>query len=387
MLDSYLCRDDVKKFINELKTSERYFKKTSNIYMSNLYTSYEAALYIFYDALLKYKIIINDIYLFDEYMEQLDKLYKKLDNYDDIRFGINKLICKILIIKLDIKNIENEEDKDLIIQHIYNKYIRDGYFIHGFSSSYVDKIKSEGFIPEVYENYYDRFVEVNNIFAKNNVINIIHKDFNEKRVFFTDDIVLGCYYSMYAPLYFSKFLLNEDYFGKLKRKDSYLIDNYSILIGPLKRFMSNNLFNENDKKTIMNLVDDEWELLHRKDKCISLLLVKRKIISKNETSLNDFLTDENDIYEVVDRLLNSKNNNIAYSDNISKDDIEVIVLDSFYEKEEEKKEEKEEEYNYKKNEVTSDFINKYGSVSYLLLVGSLFITLGVIFTIIKVIGG
>ena len=80
MLDSYLCRDDVKKFINELKTSERYFKKTSNIYMSNLYTSYEAALYIFYDALLKYKIIINDIYLFDEYMEQLDELYKKLDN-------------------------------------------------------------------------------------------------------------------------------------------------------------------------------------------------------------------------------------------------------------------------------------------------------------------
>ena len=205
MLDSYLCRVDVKKFINELKTSERYFKKTSNIYMSNLYTSYEAALYIFYDALLKYKIIINDIYLFDEYMEQLDKLYKKLDNYDDIRFGINKLIGKILIIKLDIKNIEDEESKDLIINHIYNRYIKDGYFIHGFSSSYVDKIKSEGFTPEVYENYYDRFIELNKIFAKNNVINIIHKDFNEKRVFFTDDVVLGCYYSMYSPLYFSKF--------------------------------------------------------------------------------------------------------------------------------------------------------------------------------------
>ena len=85
---------------------------------------------------------------------------------------------------------------------------------------------------------------------------------------------------------------------------------------------------------------------------------------------------------MVDRLLNSKSNNISYDENISKEDISILVLDNYYDKEEEKLENDENESN-----VNTEFINKYGSVSYLLLFGSLFITLGVIFTLVKVIGG
>ena len=384
MLDSYLSRSDVSSFINKLRINERYYKKNSHISIFNLCTSYEMALYIFYDALLKYKLIINDIYLFDEYLEQIEKLYQKLDNFDDVRFGINKLICRILIIKLKIKNIEDEESKDLIIQYVYNKYIRDGYFIHGFSSTYIDDIKKNGFIPEKYENYYDRFNNINKVFAKNNVINAINKNFNDTKVFFTDDFVLGCYYSIYSPLYFSKFLMNEDYFGKIKRKDSYLKDSYSLLISPLKRFMSNNLFEENDKKVILDLVNDEWNLLHRKDRKICLLFVKKKIISDKIVPLEEIFKDENDIYEIVDRLLNSKSNNVPYDKALSVDDIEIVVLDPYYEKKEEKE---NEEIDSKEKEVSSEFLNKYGSVSYLILLGSLFIALGVIVTIIKIVGG
>jgi len=386
VLDEYLDRSDVKSFIKELKTNERYYEKINNVNVLNLYKSSEMALFIFYDALLKYKTIINDIYLFDEYIEQLEKLYRKLDNFEDIRFGINKLICKIIIIKFDIKNINDIDSRNTIIDYIYKKYIKEGYFVHGFSSAYVDKIKEDGFVPEKYENLYDRFIEINKIFAKNNVINIINKDFDENRVFFTDDFVLGCYYSAYSPLYYSKFLMNEEYFGKIKRKDSYLKDSYSTLISYLKRFMSNNLFSENDRKIILDLVKDEWDLLHRKDKRISLLLVKRKLISDKEVSVDKFIEDDSDLYEVVDRLLNSKNNSISYSKSISKDDLEIVELDNYYEKEE-IVEDNEDEYKNIKEEISKDFFNKYGSVSYLLLLGSLFITLGVIFTIIKVIGG
>ena len=180
--------------------------------------------------------------------------------------------------------------------------------------------------------------------------------------------------------------MNEEYFGKIKRKDSYLKDSYSTLISYLKRFMSNNLFSENDRKIILDLVKDEWDLLHRKDKRISLLLVKRKLISDKEVSVDKFIEDDSDLYEVVDRLLNSKNNSISYSKSISKDDLEIVELDNYYEKEE-IVEDNEDEYKNIKEEISKDFFNKYGSVSYLLLLGSLFITLGVIFTIIKVIGG
>ena len=109
--------------------------------------------------------------------------------------------------------------------------------------------------------------------------------------------------------------------------------------------------------------------------------------SKHISAAKEFLKDESDIYEIVDRMLNSKNNNISYSNKIDSTDINIVVLDTYYDSDLKKEEKEEEEYNNKESEVTSDYLNKYGSVSYLLLIGSLFITLGVILTIFKVIGG
>ena len=81
MLDEYLKRDDTKNFINLINTNERYFKKEDFNFSYSFFSDQKLALYIFYDALIKYKIILDDIYLFDEYLEQLEKLFKKLDSF------------------------------------------------------------------------------------------------------------------------------------------------------------------------------------------------------------------------------------------------------------------------------------------------------------------
>ena len=390
MLEDLLKRDDVLNFINEIKTSERYFQKNnSSSLLNSINISTDIALYIFYDALFKYKVIIDDIYLFDEYLEQLDKLYKKLDDFENIRAGINKLICKMLIIKNDIKDVKDKVSRDSIINEVFNKYIKDGYFIHGFNYSYSDDILNKGFIPEVYDNLYEKFIKVNNIFAKYNVINVIPKDFLSKKVFFTDDLVRGCYYSLYAPLYFYEFLTNEEYFGKRIKKDYYLKDDYNHLIGYLKRFMSNNLFSEADRKYILEVVEEEWNLLHRKEKKVSLLLVKRKDIFDKDVDINKYLDDDSDIYEIVDRMLNPKYNNIYCDKEIGKDKLSVLLFETYIDYKEEIIEEDEELelYKYKSEELNKEFLDKYGNVSILLLVGSLFITLGVIITIIGLLRG
>ena len=269
MFEDLLQRDDVLNFINEIKTNERYFDKNiDDLLNPSFYMSREIALYIFYDALFKYKIVLDDVYLFDEYLEQLEKLYRKIDNFNDIRFGINKLIGRMLSIKLDIKNINDDQSKKLLIETIYHKYIKNGYFFHGINSNYAKSILENGFTPEDYDNLYESFEQLNRIFAKYNIIRIIYKDFTSKQAYFTDDIVMGCYYSIYSPLFFYKFLTNEEYFGKLVQKDSYLIGDYSVLIKRLKRFMSNNLFHEDDRKSVLDIVQKQMNLLHSENKKI-----------------------------------------------------------------------------------------------------------------------
>lgn len=383
MLDELLQNKNVINFISELKTNERYFEKNIGSFSNRKITiSHELALYTFYDALYKYKLIINDISLLEEYIEQLDKIYKKIDNYDDIIEGINKLICKMTITKLGVKNITDKESQNMVIKHVYDNYITNGYYIHGFNTSYKDSIRVNGFIPEEYENYYEQFKRVNNIFAKYNVVNALDKDFSKKLVTFTDDFLMACYYSTYSPDFFSSFLVNEDYFGKKSKKDGYLLDNYEYSIKKLKKFMNNNLFNEQDRKYILDLVKDEWNLLHREDKKVSLLLVKRSELTEKNIELNDYLDGDQDIYEIVDDLLSSKMSSVFCEEVISPEKITIINLDVYYDKKEIIDDNSEEE-----NTQNNEFMDAYGAVSIFLILGALFITLGVIITLFVLLRG
>ncbi len=390
MLEELLKREDVNSFIKILKNNDRYFdKEFKKIADRKITVGKELALYIFYESLYKFQLLFEDVYMFDEYMIQLDRLYKRIDNFDDIEVGINKLLCKLLTIKLDIKDEQDIDSRREIIEYVYDKYIVDGYYIHGFNTSYTKEILEKGFNPEEYQNYYDKFSKLNKIFAKYNVINIIDKDFTKKEVTFTDNFLMACYYSTYGPNFFSKFLKSEDYFGRLQKQDGYLIDDYNLTISRLKRFMDNNLFKEDDKKFILDLVKDEWDLLHREDKKISLLLVKRDEISKDKISLSEYINSDEDLYDVVDRLLSSKKNKIECSNTIPSDKLEIITLDTYYEKTDDDfdKEYEEQFDKYRLEQENKEFMDTYGSVSILLIAGSLLITLGVIVTIFMVIRG
>ena len=390
MLDEYFIKSNVIRMIKEIRNNERYFKKKRDHSTDSFIRGgNETALYIFYDALYKYKTIINDEFLFDDYLDQLEKLYRKLDNFGSIKYGVNKLICSTLITKFNIKNTANEEEKEKIIKHVYDKYIKNGYFIHGFNSTYVSDIKKNGFTPEVYENYYDRFSKINSIFEKYNCSNIINKKFDDNDVYFTDDLVMGCYYSSYAPLFFYKLLFNEEAFGNGIRKDNCLCSDSVELSRHLKRFMNSNSFSNDDKKYILDLIEDEYNLLHRVNNKISLLLVRRDIVFSKDAKEEDFLRDSNDIYEIVDRMLSPKYNNLEHNKFISKDECILLELDPYIDSEEEKKKIQKEEEKLKKREkeVNDDFNNKYGSVSLFLLLGALFISLGVIIMIINILRG
>ena len=196
MFQEYLKRSDVNEFILNIRSSEKYFQKELGHFEKYpFYISKELALYIFYDALFLYKVIIDDAYLFDGYLEQIKTLYRKINQFDQLIEGIHKLIGKMVSLYLNISDIDSYESREKILSHIYNCYIQNGYFLHGFNGSYSLSILENGFDPENYENWYSDFVKVRDIFSKYNVSDIIEKDFSDKRVTFTDDFVMSCIYS------------------------------------------------------------------------------------------------------------------------------------------------------------------------------------------------
>ena len=103
----------------------------------------------------------KDLFLID-----LDRLFKKIVNYQDINDGINRLICKLVANKLRIADLTTSTARESIITYIFNTYYVNGYLYHGFSTVYEDNLKSHSFMPGVYNNRYPKMNEVNTIFRK-----------------------------------------------------------------------------------------------------------------------------------------------------------------------------------------------------------------------------
>ena len=374
-MDGILKRDDVQSIIDNIKTNNKYFEKISS---DGEYYDKEESLYIFYEALLKYYIIFDDILYLKDYIYDLDLLFRKIENLEDIRFGISKLITRFSIKYLKLE----DEDREKILKFVYDKYITNGYLFHGFSSCYSDEIVNNGFKPEEYFNYYGEFIMLNDIFKKHNKVNFINKDFINKEITFTDDIIKSCIFSINSPNYFCNLLTNNEII-KNKSKD-YYNDNYDKCIKYFTNLISDLEFSSEEKDFALDLVNKEWDLLHKKNKKISLLLVRRNLFQLEDINLDDIINSDLDINEAVDRILTNRYKDISYDKEINKDDVKVINLDIINRMliAEEKKEEE-----IKENLKENNFNDDYGMVSPLILIGSLFIWLGVILSIIRVLGG
>lgn len=375
MLDEYLRRGDVSSFIDNILFNERYFHKKMN-HIANIKSISEnvLALFIFYSALFQYKVIVDNIYLFDDFLEQLERLYRKIDNYNDLEVGIHHLIGRMVADNYHIKDVLDRDNCTMLLKYIYDRYIENGYYFHGFSSTYFNDLNKNNFQPEVYYNFYDRFEKINSIFSKVNSNIKIEKDFSKKEVYFTDDFIMGCYYSYFSPMFYTDFLL------KFSKKDFY---QYKECLKKLKTYLDSEFFTKDDKEFIISLIEDEKRLLDDGVNDISIMIVPRKEFNDTILSFDEYLNNDDDnYYDMVDRLLTSKASKIICMDVMEREKYDLyrlpipqrqgsIMNDSEVLKKEEIK---------KNNQM---FLDEYGQVSVLLILGSLTILVGVVITIIK----
>lgn len=245
-------RKDVCDFIEELFSDTYNEKQEASI---NYYGSIskEQVLFTFLDALFKYQIIIDTDIFLDEYIIQVRKLFKKLDDFQDINLGISKIIGKFLALKLNIVDREDPVEKRKILEYVYNRYIVEGYFFHGFSGVYKEQIKRYGFVPEEYQHSYSKFIEVDKIFSKHRIESVMEKNFHAKYVTFTDNFMMGCFYGVNAPMYFYK-LLGGGIKDKDNQANAYFNNDYLGCFNNLNRLIKKAGLNATEKNTLLRFV-------------------------------------------------------------------------------------------------------------------------------------
>lgn len=387
MLEEIIRREDVSKLLVDICNSARYYdKKSSNSMGYQMYFGVEQILFLFYDALFKYKIIIDDMSYFNDFFEQVDKLIRKIDNFYDISNGLNRIIGRICAFKLGVKDVEDCESKEEVIRYIYDKYMVNGYYIHGFASHYYGNILEEGFFVEEYKNVYDKFLKVQEILNKKNHSKILEKDFSEKKVEFTDSFLLGCYYSVNAPLFFSKMLCGNEFIKKQEHVDDYAKGDYDACLRNLFKIINGLGLSESEKNVFVDAFKSEWKLIDKSHSNISLMLIPRDLFRDSLIDIEKFISDNIDssFADTVCKLLGYKSG-IVVRDDIRKRHITLVNLDGY------KKFVKEEKKDTLKDELERSFVtsddefaltNTYGKVSVLLVLGTLLITVGVILTML-----
>lgn len=405
MLDTIFKKDSVKKFFNDLVNGIVYKKKDIPYTISDekMDVTYYAIL-MGLDAIIKYEIIIEKEDFFDSYLQEVQLLLRKVDNHNELKTGINKLIVNYCQKLLNLKNITTYENKEIILKHVYNKYIVNGYFYHSFPSIFLDEVNSNGLAVSNYNYEINSVKEVNKIFEKYNIKNVFSKDLNAESPFLalTDSPFMASYYAYHCP-----YFLNELAVDLLPKDNNYEIDafflkDYKKCRKNLSFYLRKSDILLNDNLKILDFFDKEWNLFKVENLKPVVCFIKRNVVENN--SLNDFNQimgniDKDDLIVSVNKILETRFNDETVKKDISRLSYEIISLptleelgfnlqkeeiieNSFVEDEQIEVLTEDKSDTSNDNLVNYDFANNYGNTTIVALIGVLLITIGVTIMII-----
>ncbi len=383
MLNKILNREDIISFLKELTTEEIYINKDipNKIYGERINkTEYPA--YIFIDAIVKYCIIIDDIELFDNYLDQLKRILKKVESHNDIQMGVIKLLIKYASHKLNLIDLENEDSKKKLIDFFYNKYIVEGYFYHSFPSIYKNNVSENGInsytLPE-------ELSEIDSILSRYKIEGLFTEEFDRgTHISITDSLFLAYFYAVAAPYYLEELSINLDRNKKIDDK-AYMLKDYSKCKNNINEVIKRKEMKEKDKTKIIDFFNREWERLDISNAIPTTAIIKRKYLNKNSLSNYDEILEKAknlDVSASIKKIFESRYNEENINISIPSDKLQIIELPNIKELcKIEKKKDTNDVDNINNTESTSVH-NEAGNATVVALIGVLLITLGVTIMII-----
>lgn len=360
MIKAYLENEKVQEQLKEIFNNPKYYEKNQEEVLKDEYAIHSRILLLFYDALYKYALIINDLKYLDEFLNGFESLIKKLKNIEDIKYGVSRLIGKITCKKLDVLYDNIEKEKVKVLRFIHDKYVKNGYYIRGLTRPDYNEICKTGVIRGKHLTYVD---EISEVLKKYNYD--VYDNYNE--IEFNTDFSKACIKSINSPEYLYNMIINN----YVTNKDVYYLKDKNKSTDNLKLFLDGIGVNRNDKKDILELFSIIWDYFNKEDNNIYLVLIKRNKFCK----IDDYkLSNEFTFDEGLDNIFNTYDD-FEVREEVKEEIDELIELPSYY------KYVKKNDSDVKEKVVID---NEYGAISVFMIIGTIFILLGVILSLILV---
>ncbi len=385
MFEKIFQNEDVMKTLKEISNRLRYQDKNIPISISEekMDVRYYSLL-MFIDSLFKFYIIVGEDTYLSMYLEQVDKLLKKVENHNDIKVGINKLLITFSKMKLKLSNTTSCENKKILLDYFYEKYIVNGYLFHSFPSKFFSEVQKDGLFVNYYTYGIERLQEIENIFNKYGLENVFQKELNSiPYLAVTDSPFLGAYYAYYSPQYLNDFTTYFLKDGKNYDTSAFFRKDLTSCKNNVKTFMEKQHILKKDKQKVLSFLEEEWNLLEIEEKKPIISLIPRRVLNKNYLQEYQELEEEldkNELFVVITKLLDTRLNHFKVENNIPSNVLSIISLPTPENLGIIHKEKKE----IDSKNPRSEFINQYGNTTIIALLGVLFITLGLTIMIILI---
>ena len=367
MFDEVLEHNEVRNLLREIVNNPKYYDKGIEEVLKKDYFLQGRIFFLFYEALYKYQIIIEDPnYLFD-FINSFETLLKRVDDIDSIKLGISKILCKVLLKKLQIPSDSSESKKEEILKYVYDKYIKNGYYIRGLNKVEYNYFEETSKVDVIIDEEYNELKKILSKYKYNLSI--------DDSLDLNTDFSRACIKSINSPRYLYNLIINNEYIDS--NRDAYYLKDYDLCKNNLNKVLNNLKVEDNDKEKINKIFSKIWELYNDKDNDIYLALIKRnKLANSIDLVINDEYNLEDSLYNLF----------TTYEDSINVDslvDVDLCIKLPNYFKflKEEVKEEKKEEVKEIKEDIF-DFNNEYGKVSIFIIIGTILIILGVVVTVL-----
>lgn len=391
MLFESLKRSDVRTFLQQLITQDRYKKiAPPESLKNNYYLEDKYAFFLAIDALSKFEQIIDDDDLVDEYIEQLERIFKKFNHYNEIKKGIYSLVGKIVGAKLNITNPHLPSNREKILRYIYEKYIVNGYFYFGFSSNYINElsfvgIRKDGFLLD------PKLVKINQIFRKTSDLNLFSD--NSFNISITDNIIIAFYYALLSPDYLSRLVTSPYLKDDKYDKECFYTKDIVKIKENLLQLSNDRKLNAEDKNFVINTFIDVYSNDNVNELIPCIATIKRSSIGKNALKdIEEIIKNKEDsLITSISLILESRYHSYEITNDILPFAIEITEIPSYNEFilgknsfaiVNKKVNLNEDELKIDEESITRNKeVNSYGAVS-IAIIGAVLIVVGIIITII-----